>query len=100
MGVPVCSHATSQGTDRHVAKGIKCEACHEANKEIESPNIEQCRTCHDPVKLSEKTSAVKPQNPHNSPHYNTELDCVLCHVQHDQPENYCAQCHTFDFRVK
>ncbi|WP_418545649.1 cytochrome c3 family protein [Parasutterella excrementihominis] len=43
---------------------------------------------------------MKPQNPHVSPHYGNKLDCTLCHLQHAAPENYCAQCHSFDFKVK
>ncbi|WP_423837815.1 cytochrome c3 family protein, partial [Sutterella wadsworthensis] len=45
------------------------------------------------------TKNVKPTNPHTSPHYNADLDCVNCHVGHEPSENYCAQCHNFDFKV-
>ena len=68
-------------------------------QKIETPEKEQCAACHDPVKLAEKTKGVKPANPHDSPHYHTGLECTLCHVAHDKPENYCNQCHKFDFRV-
>ena len=30
--------------------------------------------------------------PHNG-------DCILCHLQHEKSENYCAQCHNFKFVV-
>ena len=85
--------------DRHVAAGMKCESCHGPGKKIETPEKEQCIACHDPVKLAEKTKDVKPSNPHNSPHYQTGLECTLCLVEHDKPENYCNQCHKFDFKV-
>ena len=87
-------------SDRHIEKGVKCESCHGQNKEIDSPSIKQCTVCHDSEQLAQKTKDVKPQNPHKSPHYGTQLDCVLCHVQHDEPENYCDQCHSFKFKVK
>ena len=86
--------------DRHVAAGMKCESCHGPGQKIETPEKEQCAACHDPVKLAEKTKGVKPANPHDSPHYHTGLECTLCHVAHDKPENYCNQCHKFDFKVK
>lgn len=92
--------AANFGADRHMSKGINCQSCHGANKEIESPAIQQCKVCHNPAQLAKKTEKVKPHNPHISPHYNTDLDCVLCHVQHAEPENYCAQCHQFNFKVK
>jgi hypothetical protein len=90
----------NMGADRHLAKGIKCEMCHGAKNEVAFPNIDQCTKCHDPKQVAEKTKDVKPQNPHQSPHYGNTLDCALCHLQHSKPENYCAQCHSFDFKVK
>lgn len=94
------SFAADFGADRHVQKGVKCEACHGANKEVDYPSIDQCKQCHNPAAVAEKTKNVKPQNPHVSPHYGNELDCALCHIQHQKPANYCAQCHNFDFKVK
>lgn len=92
--------AAPMGADRHVEKGVSCTSCHGQNNEIEYPTIEQCRTCHNPADVAKKTEKVKPQNPHVSPHYGTELDCVLCHTQHAEPVNQCNQCHSFDFKVK
>lgn len=88
------------GADRHVAKGVPCAACHGEKNEISAPDINQCTKCHNSDELVEKTKNVKPQNPHTSPHYSNQLECTLCHVQHAEPENYCAQCHNFDFKVK
>lgn len=92
--------AAGMGADRHVARGLKCESCHGPDKKIETPEKAQCLQCHDAKKISEKTKDVKPHNPHDSPHYHQDLDCTLCHVQHEAPENYCAQCHKFDYKVK
>lgn len=99
LGLSV-SYAADFGADRHAKAGVQCAACHGAKNEITTPSIEQCRQCHDPAQVAEKTKNIKPQNPHVSPHYKNELDCALCHLQHDKPENYCDQCHKFNFKVK
>lgn len=49
--------------------------------------------------LTASTAGVKPTNPHNSPHYGKHADCNLCHHQHEKSENYCTQCHKFDFKL-
>ena len=72
------------GADRHAAAGVKCSACTQ---------------CHDLKKLVAKTETVKPTNPHFSPHYQDQLDCTNCHLQHGPTENYCDQCHQFNFKV-
>ena len=92
--------AADFGADRHVKAGVKCAACHGEKNEISDPSIEQCTKCHVPAQVAEKTKGIKPQNPHVSPHYGNELDCVLCHTQHSEPANYCDQCHKFGFKVK
>lgn len=69
-------------------------------KTPEPVEMSQCVTCHGATaKLAEKTKDIKPSNPHTSPHYGTDLDCNLCHHQHAKSENYCVQCHKFDFVV-
>ncbi len=98
VSLGVC--AAPFGADRHAEKGVACTSCHGAKQEIAVPSIDQCKKCHDPKAVAEKTKSVKPQNPHVSPHYGTELDCALCHLQHDKPENYCNQCHQFNFTVR
>lgn len=87
--------------DRHSKAGVPCAACHGPDpKNLEEASIDQCRACHDTKKLVEKTAHVKPRNPHTSPHYRDELDCVNCHSGHDEPQNFCGQCHSYDFKVK
>ena len=27
-----------------------------------------------------------------------QLDCVNCHYMHEEPVNFCDQCHTFGFK--
>ena len=92
-----CFATETHGADRHVARGVSCQSCHGSNlKEPEIPQAETCIKCHDKKKLAEKTSKLKPTNPHTAPHND---DCTLCHVQHSQSVDYCAQCHQFGFKV-
>lgn len=102
--VLACSSITIQAgpgiADKHTAKNIPCEACHGPDKaNLVTPTIETCSTCHPTKALVEKTAKVKPANPHHSPHYQDQLDCTLCHAGHMESENYCNQCHQFDFKL-
>ncbi|HAR96556.1 MAG TPA: hypothetical protein DCR97_11435 [Deltaproteobacteria bacterium] len=83
----------------HGLNGITCIKCHGKTKKPTEVEMERCVTCHNTEKVVAKTAEVKPTNPHTSPHYGTDLDCNLCHHQHRKSENYCSQCHKFDFRV-
>lgn len=87
--------------DVHKAMNIPCESCHGANNAVPEPGIKECSRCHDPAKLAEKTEPSDPtkHNPHRSPHYGIQLDCVNCHHGHEESEDYCAQCHNFGFKV-
>ncbi len=87
------------GSHLHNLQGITCVKCHGKATKAEAVEMKQCLTCHDADKLAEKTAKVKPENPHTSPHYGTTLDCNVCHHQHQKSENYCAQCHKYDFVV-
>jgi hypothetical protein len=88
------------GSHGHQLAGINCEKCHGKTKKPEALTMEQCVACHGSTdKLAEKTKDVQPVNPHTSPHYGTTLDCNLCHHQHVKSENFCSQCHKFDFKV-
>jgi hypothetical protein len=106
-GCTPCHPKTGNGTLRtkmpgshtHNLAGVTCEKCHGKAKKQEAPEMKQCLTCHNPEKLVEKTAKIKPENPHTSPHYGNSLDCNLCHLQHGKSENYCNQCHKFDFIV-
>ena len=86
--------------DKHTAKSIPCEGCHGPDKGNPAmPALETCVACHPLKALTEKTASVKPANPHFSPHYQEQLDCTLCHTGHIESDNYCNQCHKFDFKL-
>jgi hypothetical protein len=98
-GAPQKLEGKLPGSHLHHLRGVTCEKCHGKTAKPEEVKMKQCLTCHDADKLAEKTAEVKPENPHTSPHYGTSLDCNLCHHQHAKSENYCAQCHKYDFVV-
>jgi cytochrome c553 len=88
------------GSHIHQLTGVNCAACHGKTRKPAATEMKKCVGCHgSTAKLAEKTAGVKPENPHTSPHYGTDLDCNLCHHQHAKSENYCNQCHKFDFKV-
>jgi hypothetical protein len=86
--------------DLHKAKGVTCMDCHgKALKKTFVP-AERCLGCHGPAAdLIKKTAAVKPENPHDSPHWGAQMDCTVCHHQHEKTVNWCNHCHAFGFKV-
>ena len=94
-----CSGVQAKGfADFHTETlKLPCTTCHATKDEM--PTTATCVQCHPKDKLVESTKDVKPTNPHKSPHYNADLDCVNCHVGHEESVNYCGQCHSFDFKV-
>jgi len=99
MGVCFAASTPPNGSDRHVARGIQCQSCHgDDMKNIQYPDENTCLKCHNKEMIIEKTKDLQPTNPHKAPHNG---DCTLCHLQHEAPENYCAQCHSnFDFKPR
>lgn len=87
------------GSHVHGLKDIKCAQCHGKVKKPDPVQMSQCVTCHPADNVAKKTANVKPNNPHDSPHYGKSADCNLCHHQHAKSEDYCAQCHSFKFMV-
>lgn len=85
------------GADMHQAKGVQCQTRHGTDmKNPQYPTEETCTQCHQKAVLAEKTRNLPGANPHAAPHNG---DCILCHLQHEKSENYCAQCHNFKFVV-
>ena len=91
MSSTFSAEAPKFGADRHVAHGMACASCHGPDgKSPEYPDQETCLKCHQKDALIEKTKAIGPVNPHKAPHNG---ECTLCHLQHEAPVNYCAECH-------
>jgi len=77
---------------------LSCDECHQESN-FKVPTTQDCFSCHGSCEeVAEATEGLDP-NPHNSPHYGPELDCELCHHEHAESENFCAQCHEWELRV-
>lgn len=86
--------------DQHVKAGVTCQTCHGKDlKNVQVPETGLCVGCHNVDELVKRTQNLKPTNPHMSPHYGKTLDCTNCHYMHSDSEDYCAQCHQFNFKV-
>lgn len=88
------------GSHAHQLAGVGCVDCHGKGDKPAPVEMDQCLSCHGSGdKVSARTAKLKPRNPHESAHYGTDLDCNLCHRQHQKSENYCAECHSWKFQV-
>ncbi|MCB2190587.1 MAG: cytochrome c3 family protein [Deltaproteobacteria bacterium] len=79
----------------HALEGVSCADCHGGGDRyaVESG---KCLECHESGEAVAKLTVPKDKvhnNPHESPHYGTDLDCEMCHHAHAKSENYCSQCH-------
>jgi hypothetical protein len=94
------SQAPATTAALHQAKGVTCVDCHGTAKKKTFVAAERCLGCHGPAAdLLKKTAAVKPENPHDSPHWGPSMECNVCHRQHEKPVNWCNHCHAFAFKV-
>ena len=92
--------------DRHVARGMKCTACHVDAKggALKAANTDYgvCATCHgDYNAMIKKTDAKYKNSGQPNPHaqHDGALPCTECHKGHKASVNYCAQCHSFVYKV-
>jgi RecJ-like exonuclease len=84
----------------HQDRGVSCADCHGKAKTSAEVTTERCLSCHGPVEaLVAKTAPAKPVNPHESPHWGKEMDCTVCHRQHEATVNWCAYCHMTTLKV-
>lgn len=88
------------GSHMHRLAGVGCADCHGKAAAPQPLEMAQCLSCHGSgAKVAAQTAKVKPRNPHHSPHYDNDLDCSVCHYQHEKSVDYCADCHRFGFKV-
>ena len=101
--VPMLTHKLPL-SHTHQLQGIGCMDCHDQGNPQTAVGPDKCLSCHDFDKIIDKTSslgaqsAVAEANPHNS-HYGPSYSCDLCHHVHRKSEDFCAQCHEFNFLV-
>ena len=86
--------------DLHKEKGVDCQGCHGTEEPKTFVPGERCLMCHGGFsELVKKTAAVKPENPHGSPHWGSRMECNVCHRQHEKTVDWCSHCHAFNFKV-
>ncbi len=86
--------------DRHIARGMQCNSCHEADGKTlrAAGDLDVCASCHgDYTKMIEKTEGRYTVNPHAQ--HEGALPCSECHKGHKPGVNYCGQCHNFVYKV-
>ncbi|MEF2074286.1 cytochrome c3 family protein [Consotaella aegiceratis] len=83
----------------HLLARETCVSCHDDPQNPKKVKASKCITCHDPAKVAKLTADVKPTNPHDPPHEGMSADCTECHHSHKKSQNYCKDCHDFDFVV-
>lgn len=84
----------------HMLSGMTCETCHGETQTPGPMTTAQCLACHGPLEeLAARTADTRPTNPHSTPHGPTFAECDLCHQVHRESENFCAQCHDFNYVV-
>lgn len=85
--------------DRHIARGLQCDACHEKDMKIKmNGDLEACTSCHgDYVAMIKRTDGRYETNPHAQ--HEGLLPCIECHKGHKEGVNYCGGCHNFEYKV-
>ncbi|MFU0841067.1 MAG: Cytochrom-c3-2 domain-containing protein [Burkholderia sp.] len=101
-GIALAAEGATGGpflADRHVAKGVKCEACHTPDHKIKQQgDYEICVSCHgDYDAMIKKTEGRYEVNPHAQ--HEGALPCTECHKGHKKSVNYCGQCHSYEYNV-
>lgn len=93
--------AATPAMNKHSARGVSCEQCHETAAPTMAPNSNKaCLTCHDAAEVIKATAkydnvAKKLQNPHDSHMHGAS--CLVCHKNHSKSVLYCDQCHNPKF---
>ena len=85
----------------HEMHGVTCGDCHDSSAPPQALDSDQCLNCHGPfddLKKKWKQRADSEKNPHDS-HYQEALTCDACHHAHSSSENFCAQCHNWEYKV-
>ncbi|MDG3087997.1 cytochrome c3 family protein [Vibrio hannami] len=79
--------------------GQSCALCHGSNEPVTPADTSNCASCHgSPEDVAKLTEEMHP-NPHNSPHWETELPCDSCHIEHGKSKSVCSDCHQFGFQT-
>ena len=85
--------------DRHVERGLACDACHEKDMKIKvNGDLDVWSSCHGDYKaMIAKTEKRYEVNPHAQ--HEGALPCSECHKGHKPGVNYCGGCHNYTYKV-
>lgn len=84
-----------------VHKAFECATCHGADSPVNIPDNQACLACHGPMEQLVEATSKYALNPHQSPHWGTDVPCGTCHKQHEKPTVQCAACHgNQNYRVR
>ena len=101
LGTVMCADAADGKflADRHVERGLQCDACHEPDMKIKmNGDLEACTSCHgDYTAMIKRTEGRYETNPHAQ--HEGLLPCTECHKGHKPGVNYCGGCHNFEYKV-
>ncbi|WP_162610902.1 cytochrome c3 family protein [Gordonibacter sp. An230] len=80
---------------------MTCASCHDEEdptQGVQAVSNDKCLSCHESYdKVAERTAGIgEDLNPHNSFHYDQQLDCTTCHKAHSESVNLCMSCHDAD----
>lgn len=87
-------HEPAVSSEKHMAVGIGCSACHGSDKKTEEVESDRCLSCHGPREvLAEKTRGI--EGIEGDPHapYHDALSCTSCHAGHERHDVDCSSCH-------
>jgi len=88
--------AAPEMKSHHKNNSLSCEDCHTMSP-AEAVSMDQCLLCHELADGKDDYHGAPDK--HDSPHYGPELECENCHHEHSPSENFCADCHNFEFNV-
>jgi fumarate reductase flavoprotein subunit len=80
----------------------QCGTCHGSGRGPVDDNLGQenagCTSCHGDLGAIASREPQGEVSPHQS-HFIGEIACTTCHSGHRKSMNYCAACHSFDFKL-
>lgn len=106
MFLTACVQATEMPftAERHVARGLSCEACHADKSGMlkDAGDFGVCSSCHgDYEAMIKRTDSKLTNKEQPNPHaqHDGSLACTECHKGHRSGTNYCGQCHNYGYKI-
>jgi fumarate reductase flavoprotein subunit len=83
--------------DRHAARDIDCEDCHQESPPSKPVKSAQCESCHGNNDAVAKLTKASRHNPHFT--HLGDVACLECHQAHQPSRLVCDDCHKFAMKV-